>query len=212
MSNRIVSMGSSLVLLFAVAVIAACGDTGKPSTNSAGRGNELSEANGGGDVLRAREDPVRNRLWVLTLNEVRVYNTAATGKRLIRTIALPAWSVVGFHNVCMPDLVLDRSGSAFIASNAQPRLIRIDGDRFALEDYTIGFREREGMDIGFGALAFAADGTLLARTTPGGMLWKIDVAHASASKTDFVKKLPADPCVITTQPMTTQLLNDFERG
>jgi hypothetical protein len=212
MSNRIVSMGSSLVLLFAIAVTAACGDSGKSSTNFAGRANDLSEANGGHDVLRVREDPVRNRLWVLALNEVRVYNTAVTGKRLIRTIALPAWSVLGFRNVCMPDLILDRSGSAFIASNAQARLMRIDGDRFALEDYAISFREREGMDLGFGALAFTADGTLFGRTTPGGMLWKIDVAHASASKTDFVKKLPADPCVITTQPMTTQLLNDFRRG
>jgi hypothetical protein len=112
----------------------------------------------------------------------------------------------------MPDFVLDRSGSAFIASNGQARLTRIDADRFALEDYAISFREREGMDIGFGALAFAADGTLFARTTPGGMLWKIDVARASATMTDVIKRLPADQCAITTQPMTTQLLNDFERS
>src|SRR4051812_34050472 len=212
MSNRNGSMGRSLVLLFAIAAIAACGDTGKSSTNSAGRGNDLSEANGGHDVLRVREDPVRNRLWVLTLNEVRIYNTAATGKRLIRTIALPTWSVVGFRNVCMPDLVVDRSGSAFIASNAQPRLMRIDGDRFTLEEYAISFREREGMDLGFGALAFAADGTLFARTTPGGMLWKVDVARASATMTDVIKRLPVNQCAITTPSTTTQLLNDFERG
>src|SRR4051812_980689 len=212
MSNRIVSIGSSLVLLFAIAVTAACGDIGKSSTKFAGSGKELSEANGGQDVLRVREDLVRNRLWVLTLNEVRVYNTAATGKRLIRTVALPAWSVVGFRNVCMPDLVLDRAGSAFIASNAQPRLMRIDADRFALEDYAISFRDREGMDTGFGALAFAADGTLFARTTPGGMLWKIDVARASATMTDVIKRLPVNQCAITTPSTTTQLLNDFERG
>jgi hypothetical protein len=111
----------------------------------------------------------------------------------------------------MPDLVLDRSGSAFIASNGQARLMRIDADRFALEDYSISFREREGMDVGFGALAFAADGALYARTTPGGILWKIDLARASATMA-VVKKLPADPCTLTTQPMTTQLLNDFERS
>ena len=212
MSNRIVSAGSSLVLLCVIAVSAACGDSDKSSTNFSGRGHDLSAADGGRDVLRVREDPVRNRLWVLTLNEVRVYNTAATGKRLIRTIALPAWSVVGFRNVCMPDLVVDRSGSAFIASNAQPRLMRIDGDRFALEDYAISFREREGMDVGFGALAFAADGTLFARSTPGGMLWKIDVARASATMTAATKRLPANECAITTPSTTTQLLNDFERG
>jgi hypothetical protein len=215
MSNQIVSIRRLLVLFLAMAVTAGCGDTGKVSADLpavyAGNADLRNGKQDGQDVLRVREDLVRNRLWALTLNEVRVYNTATTGKRLIRTIALPNWSVVGFRNVCMPDLALDRSGSAFIASNGQARLMRIDADRFALEDYAISFREREGMDVGFGALAFAADGVLYARTTPGGMLWKVDLARASATMA-VVKKLPADPCTLTTQPMTTQLLNDFERS
>ena len=216
MNNQIVLNRSSLALLLATALTAGCGDTGKDSADFSaayvGSADLRNEKQGGQDVLRIREDLVRNRLWVLTSSDVRVYNTAATGKRLIRTIALPNWSVVGFRNVCMPDLVLDRSGSAFIASNGQARLMRIDADRFALKDYPISFRERDGMDIGFGALAFAADGALFARTTPGGMLWKIDLARSSATMTDVVKKLPADQCAITTQPMTTQLLTDFERS
>ena len=212
MSNRNASIGSWLVLFLVLTATAGCGDTGKATTDYTRNAGLLNETVGGQDVVRVREDQVRNRLWVLTLKEVRIYNTAATGKRLIRTIALPNWSVVGFRNVCMPDLVLDRSGSAFIASNGQARLMRIDADRFALEDYAISFRERAGMDIGFGALAFGADGTLFARTTPGGMLWKIDVARASATLTDVIKRLPADQCAITTQPMTTQLLSDFERS
>ena len=216
MNNQIVSIRSSLALLLATALTAGCGDTGKDSADFSaayvGSADLRNEKQGGQDVLRIREDLVRNRLWVLTSSDVRVYNTAATGKRLIRTIALPNWSVVGFRNVCMPDLVLDRSGSAFIASNGQARLMRIDADRFALKDYAISFRERDGMDIGFGALAFAADGALFARTTPGGMLWKIDLARSSATMTDVVKKLPADQCAITTQPMSTQLLTDFERS
>jgi len=216
MNNQIVLNRSSLALLLATALTAGCGDTGKDSADFSaayvGSADLRNEKQGGQDVLRIREDLVRNRLWVLTSSDVRVYNTAATGKRLIRTIALPNWSVVGFRNVCMPDLVLDRSGSAFIASNGQARLMRIDADRFALKDYAISFRERDGMDIGFGALAFAADGALFARTTPGGMLWKIDLARSSATMTDVVKKLPVDQCAITTQPMTTQLLTDFERS
>ena len=212
MSNRIVSIRNWLVLLLALTATAGCGDTGKAATDDARNAGLLNETDGGQAVLRVREDLMRDRLWVLTLNEVRVYNTAATGKRLIRKIALPSWSVVGFRNVCMPDMVLDRTGSAFIASNGQARLMRIDADRFALDDYAISFREREGMDLGFGALAFATDGTLFARTTPGGMLWKVDVARASATMTDVIKRLPADPCAITTQPMTTQLLSDFERS
>jgi hypothetical protein len=122
-------------------------------------------------------------------------------------MALPNWSVVGFRNVCMPDMALDRAGSAYISSNGQARLWRIDADRFDLKDYAISFHEKEGRDIGFGALAFAADGTLFARTTPGGLLWKIDIAKASAIMIEANKKLPADECAITTQ-----LPNDFERG
>ncbi len=218
MSNRIVSIRGWLVLLLAVTAMAGCGDTGKSSSNLSAdyagstdlrnQSQETSEQ----DVLRVIEDLARNRLWVLTLKEVRIYNTAATGKRLIRKIALPTWSVVDFRNVCMPDMVLDRAGSAFISSNGQARLLRIDADRFALEDYAISFQAREGLDIGFGALAFAADGTLFARTTPGGLLWKIDIAKASATMTAVIKKLPVDQCAITTRSITTQLLNDFERG
>lgn len=218
MSNRNVSIRGLLFSLITVTAIAGCGELGKPSPNSpAIRADSaglrldtpgISER----DVLRIREDLARNRLWVLTLDEVRVYNTATTGKRLIRKIALPNWSVVGFRNVCMPDMALNRAGSAFISSNGQARLLRIDADRLDLKDYAISFHEREGLDIGFGALAFAADGTLFARTTPGGLLWKIDIAKASATMTEVDKKHPLDECAITTQSITTQLLNDFERS
>ena len=216
MSNRTGLIRSWLTLLLAVSATAGCGETGKPSPNASASyvdavylRNE-SQGTSEQDVIRVREDLVRNRFWVMTLKEVRIYNTSATGKRLIKKIALPIWSVVGFRNVCMPDMVLDRAGSAFISSNGQARLLRIDADRFTLEDYAISFHEREGMDVGFGALAFAADGTLFGRTTPGGLLWKIDIAKASATMTPAIKKLPADQCAITTRSTTTQLLNDFE--
>lgn len=213
MSNRTVSIRGWLILSFAVAAIAGCGNNEKRSQNSSeGRADSADlrqDAQGISerDVLRIREDVLRNRLWVLTLDEVRVYNTATTGKRLIRKIALPNWSVVGFRDVCMPDIALDRAGSAYISSNGQARLWRIDADRFDLKNYEISFPESEGRDIGFGALAFAADGTLFARTTPGGWLWKIDIAKASAIMIGVEKKLPLDECAVTTQS-----LNDFERS
>jgi hypothetical protein len=218
MSNRIVSIRGWLILLFTVTAIAGCGDMGKPSQNSsAGRADSAglrqdSQGTSEPEVLRIREDVLRNRLWVLTLEEVRVYNTATTGKRLIRKIALPTWSVVGFRDVCMPDMALDRAGSAFISSNGQARLLRIDADRYDLKDYAISFHGREGLDIGFGALAFAADGTLFARTTPGGLLWEIDISKERAVMSKLDKKRPLDECAITTQSITTQLLNDFERS
>jgi len=204
MSKRIFSMPLWQFLMLAVVAVAGCGEDVKLRNQA--------QATSGQDVLRVREDLARNRIWVLTLDEVRVYHSTATGKRLIRKIVLPNWSVVGIRNVCMPDLAIDRSGSAFIASNGQARLMRIDGDRFALEDLAIRFQARDGLDTGFGALAFAADGTLLARTTPDGALWKIDVAKASATMAGGMKKLPADRCAITPPSMTTQSLAEFERS
>ena len=213
MNTRNISIRGWQILLFAVAAIAGCGNSEIRSENSSdGRANSAAlrqdtQGTGEPDVLRIREDLVRNRLWVLTLDEVRVYNTATTGKRLIRKIAMPNWSVVGFRNVCMPDMALDRAGSAYISSNGQARLWRIDADRFDLKDYAISFHEKEGRDIGFGALAFAADGTLFARTTPGGSLWKIDIAKASAIMIGVSQQRSPDECAITAQ-----LLNDFERS
>ncbi len=213
MNNRTASIRGWLILLFAVAAIAGCGNNEKRSQNSSeGRAvsadlRQDTRGTSERDVLRVREDVLRNRLWVLTLDEVRVYNTATTGKRLIRKIALPNWSVVGFRNVCMPDIALDRAGTAYISSNGQARLWRIDADRFDLKNYAISFDESEGRDIGFGALAFAADGTLFARTTPGGLLWKIDITKASAIMIGVNKQRPSDECAITAQ-----FLNGFERG
>jgi hypothetical protein len=213
MSNRIVSIRSGLIVFFAVTAMAGCSDTGNRFQNlSEGRADNADlrqdvQRTGEQDVLRIREDVIRNRLWVLTLEEVRIYDTAKKGKTLIRKIALPNWSVVGFRHVCMPDMALDRSGSAFISSNAQARLLRIDADSFDLKDYEINFHERGGMDIGFGTIAFAADGNLLARTTPGGVLWKIDITKANAIMAEVNKKPLVDECAITTQ-----LLNYFERS
>jgi hypothetical protein len=196
MSHEIVSVRGWLILIFALSLMAGCGNDGRADSADL---RQDSQGTNERDVLRIREDLLRNRLWVLTLEEVRVYNTATTGKRLIRKIALPNWSIVRFDNVCMPDMALDRAGSAFISSNGQARLLRIDGDRFDLKDYAISFHEREVQNIGFGALTFAADGTLFARTTPGGLLWEIDINKARAVMSNFNKKLPLDECALTTQ-------------
>jgi hypothetical protein len=216
MNNRTVSIRDWLKLLLIMTAIGGCGAREESSRISSpdreGRADvRLDAQDSGREIIRAREDLPRNRLWVLTLSEVRVYNTAATGKKLIRKIALPTWSVIGFHNVCMPDMALDRAGSAYISSNGQARLLRIDADRFELRDLAISFPERDGLDSGFGALAFGADGTLFARTTPGGLLWKVDIAKSSATMAAANSTLPADECAITTQSITTQWLNAFER-
>ena len=139
---------------------------------------------------------------MLGLDNVRVYDTVK--KKLIRRIELPNGSVARF--ICDPDMVLDSSGSAFISSNVQAKLWRIDADSFEVKEHEISLHGREQWDIGFGALAFAADGALYALTSSAGSLWKIDIAKASASTID-PDNPPSRACALTAQ-----FLKDFERS
>jgi len=127
-------------------------------------------------ILRVKPDPARGRSWVLGLDAVQV-REARTGQ-VIRNIRIPGWMVA--RTVCAPDLVLDRSGSAYISNNAQPKLWRIDADNFELKEIPIILIGRERWDVGFGALAFAADGSLLALTSAAGTLWRIDADRRTA--------------------------------
>lgn len=193
------------ILLVAMTVMAGCGNGGNstqsPTAVRTGNGNVLPET-GERDALRTRTDTARSRLWVLGVDDVRVYDTVK--KTLIRRIVLQNWSVARF--ACMPDMALDRSGSAFISSNVQAKLWRIDADGFEVKQLEISLQERERWDIGFGALAFAADGTLYALTSWAGLLWKIDVARANASMIE-PNNPPSNACAFTAQ-----FLNDFERS
>jgi len=154
------------------------------------------------EIFRAKVDTARSTLWVLGLDDVRVYDTVK--KELVRQIELPNWSVARF--ACMPDLALDRSGSAFISSNVQAKLWRIDVDSFEVNEHEIRLHGRERWDVGFGALTFAADGTLLALTSTAGTLWKIDVAKASAGMIE-PDNPPSNACAFTAQ-----FLQDLERS
>jgi len=195
-------------LVLSVAVMLGCSNEGNPARSAmaapAGNDNALPETSAVGrwDALRARTDTARNRLWVLGLDNVRVYDTVK--KKLIRRIELPNWSVARI--VCMPDMALDRSGSAYISSNAQPRLWRIDADSFEVKEHEISLHGREQWDTGFGALVFAAEGALYALTSSAGSLWKIDVATASAGMID-PDNPPSRACAFSTQ-----FLKDIERS
>lgn len=155
-------------------------------------GTEVAASDRGS--LRARTDTVRGRLWVLEVDAVRVYDAA--GKRLIREVVLPNWSVGRF--VCNPDLAIDNSGSIVISSNVQARLWRVDADSFEVKEREISLQGREHWDIGFGALAFAADGTLFGLTSTGGSLWKIDVDRGSARIVELGGLL-LNQCELTAQ-------------
>jgi len=131
-------------------------------------------------VLRIQEDPQRNRLWLLDYEAVSLYDN--TSGRLLRRIALPDWAVAGRQFSCPPDLVLDRSGTAFVTSNVLPVLWRIDGERLDVARLELALDADQDKDFGFESLSFAADGTLLARSGTQGSLWRIDPRSSSAQK------------------------------
>jgi hypothetical protein len=182
-----VSVFSGVVMMAAVMVSTGCsegrGADAKAAGRASARGAVLAQYGiGESDVLRVRTDLQRGRLWVLGLDNVYVYDFAT--RRLVRKIALSNWSVSRFD--CMPDLALDGAGAAWVSSNVQSRLWRIDADDFTVSDREIRLQGREQWEVGFGALAFGSDGALFALTaTAGGLLWKIDPRDGSGSLVDL---------------------------
>lgn len=200
MSNRIFVACIWWILIIVAIATTGCSPGSGPARSAAAAGAADTGVLQGS--LRIRRDEARNRVWVLGLDGVRVYD--AGSKRIIRRIGLPNWSVARF--ICAPDMALDRSGSALVSSNVQARLWRIDADSFEVKEHDISLHGREQWDVGFGALAVGANGTLFALTATGGSLWKIDTATASASMIEH-EGPPLRGCAFTTQ-----FLNDFERS
>lgn len=192
MTNRIIIACIWWTVIVAAMAVAGCSQEGVhaqgPAAIRGGDGEVLH------DGFRIRRDAVRNRIWLLGLDNVRVYD--GQSKRLIRNIALPSWSVARF--ACDPDMVLDGSGSAIVSSNVESRLWRIDADSFEVREHPITLQGRERWDVGFAALAVGADGTLLALTSVSKSLWKIDLGTGSASVATPVAAL-VNVCGLTLQ-------------
>jgi hypothetical protein len=191
------SYGTRWMVLMALIAITGCGGNEQSARISAATYSDDAR-----EALRIKGDAARGRQWVLTLDGVRVYDSRT--KALIREIALPGWSVARIR--CHPDLALDRSGSALVSSNIEPKLWRIDGDSFELTVREIRLNEREQWDVGFGALAFSAEGTLFATTYRGGTLWRVDVEKGAAH---IVRSYPG---ISRTCDLTPQLVSFFERS
>jgi hypothetical protein len=183
-------------MIFAAMVVTGCSQEKMSVQRSA------AVRPGDSDVLldgyRIRRDVTRNRIWMLGLDNVRVYD--GQSKRLVRTIALPGWAVARF--ACDPDMVLDGTGSAIVSSNVQSRLWRIDADSLEVRDHLITLQGRERWDVGFAALAVGADGTLLALTAVSKSLWRIDLGKGSASMATPVAGL-VNVCGLTLQSSST---------
>ena len=150
-------------------------------------------------ALRVKVDAARNRLWVLSLVDVFVYDI--DGQQLIQRVTLPNRSVAGF--VCPPDMALDQSGAALISSNVESKLWKIDAENFSIKQHEIRLHGRESWEIGFGAITFAADGTLFGLTAHAGSLWRIDIAKSSANQVDLSERV-LNACALVTPRQSVQ--------
>ena len=143
-------------------------------------------ARGNLQALRTRTDAERQRLWVLTSEHVHVYDMNTL--ELVRRVPLPDWPVAEF--VCPPDIALDASGAAFVSSNVQARLFEIAPVTFETKEHELELVSTRKLDVGFGALAFAADGTLLALSAVGEALFRIDVSRRTATEVSLSHRAP----------------------
>jgi hypothetical protein len=130
------------------------------------------------DTLRVRIDRKRERVWVLSLDRVDVYDSRR--RTLVRRILLPGWSVA--DSVGAPDIVLDRSGAAIISHNVEPRFWQIDGTSFILREHEIRLLGHENLAIGFSTLTLAPEGVIVAIDAFVGAPWRIDLRSGSAQK------------------------------
>ena len=206
--NAIVSFCRSAMLAAVLISASGCGDRESPLAE--GRKTTVRDQPASvlgtygeleGVALRVRTDVMRGRVWVLDDGQVRVYNRA--NRKLIRQISLPGWSLS--MGACEPDLVLDRSGSAFISSNVVTTLWQVDADTLRVAQHDISLdNERRQWDTGFSALAFGPDGTLYALTASWGAVWKVDVP-AGVARAVQVNDPPGPDCAFSVR-----FLHDFE--
>ena len=128
-----------------------------------------------GASLRTGNDLARRTPMELGWGAVAVYDAATN--RPIRRVALEGASLANVRGVCSPDMLLDRSGALLVSSNSQPVLWRVSPERFEVERFEIRLDDDRGRDVGFGALAWSADGrTLYALDASTRTPWRIDLA------------------------------------
>ena len=158
------------------ALIAICGcDSAARTPTAAIAPSAVIQPFDAPDVLRVKIDAARDRVWVLRLDEVHVYDRQT--RRLMRRISLPSWSVA---DLCGPGIVFDSSGAALISHNLEPKLWRVDPNVPEVREHTIRLIGGEKLDVGFGSIVFGSDGFLYGVASSGHSVWRIDIRSASA--------------------------------
>ena len=150
---------------------------------------------------RYRIDPERNRVWLLTLEGVFVYDLSRP-ERI--AVSLPDWLSVSTSYVCPPDLALGPSGEAVITSNIVPTLWRIDPDTLAVSVHPLALDADNDKDVGFSGLAYSPQhGAFLAASYSHGSLWRIDPLFKGAQKLRLSAPIP-EACGLAVQSRSSQ--------
>jgi len=142
-------------------------------------------------AIRIQVDARRNRVWVLGLNGVYIYDRP-TGK-LVKHVELPDWMAVKRTYACAPDLVLAPTGAALVTSNIQPIIWEIDEVSMKVRQHKLTVATESDKDFGFTALTFGRDGReLLGLSSFLGAVWRIDLASNKAQKLPSPKPVRGD--------------------
>ena len=161
------SVVATAVLLLS---IAGC-DTGVRIANPAS----------GPDVLQARDDPHRGRVWILRESGVDLYD-ARTHEKL-RSIALPEWTWVNKFDASLPDLAVGPKGEVLVSSNVVPVVWHIDGTSFQVSRHELQLAEENGREVGFSTLKYLPQhAAYTAVNGLDGSLWRIDASLRHAEQ------------------------------
>jgi hypothetical protein len=138
-------------------------------------------------VYRIRLDAARGKVWVLASDALYVYASETSG--LLGRIPIDELAQHSSDH-CLPDMAIDGSGNVVVSSALQPRLMHVDGDTLQVTHRVLQADAAAGMDFGFSALAFAADGTsLYAASATIGTVWRIDYERNTAHKLELSQRL-----------------------
>jgi hypothetical protein len=172
MSNRIAYTPTLVLLAVAIAAFFGCDTSRVPApppqaTSAVPRGELLAIGS------HRRDDPSRNRVWILNDRGLFLYYTG-TPEKLVE-ISLPSWQWVDAPYGCPPGLALGPKGEAVVTSNIVPTLWRIDPDSLAVTTHELVLDADKDKDVGFSSLEYSSEhGAFLAVSDVHGSLWRID--------------------------------------
>lgn len=180
MSNGIAHTSALALLAASIFAIAGC-DTGRAPAQPPQASSAMPQVEFPAIDSRQRDDPARNRVWILNHHGLFLYHTG-TPQRLVE-ISLPSWQWVDMPHACPPGLALGPKGEAVVTSNIVPTLWRVDPDSLAVSVHELALDADGNKDVGFSRLEYSSEhGAYFAVSEVHGSLWRIDLHLSKGQK------------------------------